>query len=159
MHIPDKELHRITSTAIIHRDGKFLLLKRAMHKKAFPGKWTVPGGGLTTDDYIDTPKTTDDHWYGALEKALRREILEESGTTVGRLEYLLDITFLLPNGSPVLILSWHAPYESGDVVIDAESEAYAWATYEEAKSYDLIEGILGELKMVDDILRDRQMRK
>ena len=36
----DKELHRIASTCIIHRDGKYLLLQRSFEKKAFPGKWT-----------------------------------------------------------------------------------------------------------------------
>jgi len=53
----DKELHRIASTCIIHKNGKYLLLQRSFEKKAFPGKWTVPGGGLTTDDYMNTPKT------------------------------------------------------------------------------------------------------
>jgi len=59
----DKELHRIASTCIIHKNGKYLLLQRSFEKKAFPGKWTVPGGGLTTDDYMNTPKTTSEHWY------------------------------------------------------------------------------------------------
>ena len=57
----DKELHRIVSTCIIYKDGKYLLLQRSFEKKMFPGKWTVPGGGLTIDDYINLPKTTSDH--------------------------------------------------------------------------------------------------
>ena len=56
MEIKDRELHRIVSTAIIYKDGKYLILKRAGHKKAFPGKWTVPGGGLMVDDYINTER-------------------------------------------------------------------------------------------------------
>jgi len=45
----DRELHRIAITTIIYnKDGKFLLTKRAPHKKVHPGKWTVPGGGLTS---------------------------------------------------------------------------------------------------------------
>ncbi len=46
MEIKYRELHRITSTAIIYKDDKYLITKRALNKKAFPGKWTVPGGGL-----------------------------------------------------------------------------------------------------------------
>ena len=52
MQIQNRELHRITSTAIIHKDGKYLIAQRSLDKKAFPGKWTVPGGGLEVDDYI-----------------------------------------------------------------------------------------------------------
>lgn len=74
--IKDKELHRITSTAIIYdKNGKFLITKRNLNKKAFPGKWTVPGGGLETDDYTKTPPSTKaGQWYFSVEKSLRREV-------------------------------------------------------------------------------------
>lgn len=42
----DKELHRIAITGIIYNDeGKYLITRRSLEKKVFPGKWTVPGGG------------------------------------------------------------------------------------------------------------------
>jgi len=154
MEIKDKELHRITSTAIIYKDGKYLLLQRSKNKKAFPGKWTVPGGGLEVDDYINTPKTTRDHWYFAIENSLRREIKEECNLEVGKLKYLLDITFIRPDGIPAVILSFYAPYKSGEVKLDlSENINYVWATYEEAKNYDLVEGLLEEIEMVDKILK------
>ena len=148
----NKELHRITSTCIIHKDGKYLLLQRNFEKKAFPGKWTVPGGGLTIDDYINLPKTTSDLWYFALENSLRREIKEEAGIEVGKINYLCDMTFIRPDNVPVIVLSFYAPYQSGDVKLDGESINHAWATYEEAKNHDLIEGIANEIKMVDESL-------
>ena len=78
MEIKDKELHRVTATCIIYKDGKYLVTKRSPHKKVHPNKWTVPGGGLNIDDYIDTPQTHGNAgWYGAVEKALRREVKEE----------------------------------------------------------------------------------
>ncbi len=40
MEIQNKELHRVVSTAIIHKDGKYLILRRSSKKKAFPGRWT-----------------------------------------------------------------------------------------------------------------------
>lgn len=53
MEIKDKELHRIAMTAIIYdSDRKYLITKRSMHKKHFPGKWTVPGGGLSVDEIL-----------------------------------------------------------------------------------------------------------
>lgn len=153
MEIRDKEAHRISSTAIIYKkeNGKnvYLLTQRSLQKKAFPGKWTVPGGGLEVDDYINTPKTTHDHWYGAIEQSLRREIREEVNCEVGEVSYLLDITFIRPDGIPVVILSFYCPYLSGEVTLDEDSINYAWVTYEEAKAYDMVEGLLGEIEMVE----------
>lgn len=153
MEIKKKELHRISSTAIIYRDGKYLLLRRSLNKKAFPGQWTVSGGGLETDDYIASPKTTHDHWYFAIENSLRREIKEETSLEVGEIKYLLSITFIRPDGVPVVILSFYCPYKSGAVKLDEDNMEYAWVTYKEAKNYDLVEGLLGEIKMVDKILK------
>ena len=149
---PNTELHRITSTAIIYREKKYLLIQRSFQKKAFPGKWTVPGGGLEVDDYISTPKTTTDHWYFAIENSLRREVREEVNLQVGKIKYLLDITFIRPDGIPVVILSFYAPYQSGKVKLDKDNIDFAWVTYKEAKKYDLVEGLLEEIEMVEKIL-------
>ena len=155
MEIKDRELHRITSTAIIYKDGKYLLLRRSLDKKAFPGKWTVPGGGLEVDDYINTPKTTKDHWYCAIESSLRREIKEECSLEVGKIKYLLDIVFIIPDGTPAIILSFYCDYKSGKVKLDKDSIDYAWVNHKEAKNYDLIEGLLEEIEMVDKILKGK----
>ncbi|MEK7652878.1 MAG: NUDIX domain-containing protein [Patescibacteria group bacterium] len=157
MEIKDKELHRITSTAIIYKEEggqfKYLITRRSLSKKSFPGKWTVPGGGLETDDYTNTPKTTNYHWYFAIENSLRREIREEVNLEVGRVKYLLDMAFIIPDGTPAIILSFYADYKSGEVKLDEDSIDHAWATCEECKNYDLIEGILAEIEMVERILR------
>lgn len=154
----NNEDHRITSTAIIHKDGKFLITKRSPHKKAFPNKWTVPGGGLETGDYTATPKTTADHWYFAIENSLRREILEEVNLEVGKVDYLLDMAFIRPDSVPVVVLSYYCPYKSGEVRLDEDAVEYAWVTHEEAKEYDLIDGILAEIEMVDKILKGEDPR-
>jgi ADP-ribose pyrophosphatase YjhB (NUDIX family) len=151
----NKELHRVTSTAIIYKNKKYLLVQRSFEKKAFPGKWTVPGGGLEVSDYINLPKTTSQHWYFAVENSLRREIKEEVNLEVGKINYLCSITFIRPDGIPVLILSYYAPYKSGKVKLNKESINYAWVTFEEAKKYDLVEGLIDEIKMVDKILRKK----
>lgn len=153
MEIKDKELHRITSTAIIYKDGRYLILRRNLNKKAFPGKWTVPGGGLETDDYVNLPPSGAGQWYHAIEMSLRREIKEEAGLEVGALNYLVDIAFIRPDGIPVVILSYWANYKSGEVNLDEDNINYAWVSYEEAKNYDLIEGILEEIEMVDNMLK------
>lgn len=155
MEIKNRELHRITSTAIIHKDGKYLLLQRSLDKKAFPGKWTVPGGGLEVDDYIDLPSSGAGQWYNAIEKSLRREIKEETNLEVEKLYYLVDIAFIRPDGVPVIIISYWGDYKSGEIVLDNDNIKYVWVTLKEAKEYDLIEGIWEEIEMVDKIKKDK----
>jgi 8-oxo-dGTP pyrophosphatase MutT (NUDIX family) len=157
VEIKDKELHRIALTVIIYRpDGTFLITRRNLEKKAYPGKWTVPGGGLEIDDYINTPPThADGQWYGTLEKTMRREVREEVNLEIGKPEYLLDLTFIRPDGIPILVLSFFAAYVSGDVKLDSDSIDFAWVTSEEAKKYDLIAGILEEIEEVDALLKAR----
>jgi 8-oxo-dGTP pyrophosphatase MutT (NUDIX family) len=148
----DRELHRIVLTAVIYKDGKFLITKRASTKKAFPGLWTVPGGGLHPDDYEHEPETYPKQWYQAANQSLLREVREEVGLEIGYPKLLLDIMLTLPNGIPEIVLSYYAPYVSGEVTLDDEAVEFAWVTYEESKKYELIPGILGELEMVDKIL-------
>ena len=153
MEIRNRKLHRVTSTAIIHKDGKYLLVQRTFNKKAFPGKWTVPGGGLEVDDYINLPASGAGQWYNTIESSLRREIKEEAGLEVGKLNYLVDIAFIRPDGVPVVILSYWTDYKSGKVELDEDNVEHAWVTVKEAENYDLIEGILEEIKMVDKIIK------
>jgi len=37
------------------------------------------------------------------------------------------------------------------VALDKDSINYAWATYEEAKNYDMVSGLIDEIKMVDEL--------
>lgn len=154
----DKELHRIAITTIVYnKDGKYLITKRSETKKAFPGKWHVPGGGLDIDDYIHSEATTaDKQWYHVVERTLRRELREETGIEVEKPEYLLDLTFIRPDNIPVLVLSYFAKHASGNVVLgDDDTIDFAWVSLEEAKGYDLINGIYEELEEVDKILKSR----
>ncbi len=154
MEIKDRELHRIAVTAIIYKDGKYLITKRAPFKKSFPNKWTVPGGGMEVDDYMNLkPSTVSGQWYYAIEKTLRREVKEEVNLEIKKPTYLLDLAFISPQGVPCIVLSYYAEYESGDVKLDEDSTEYKWVTLAEAKEYDIIEGIWDEIEMVDKILK------
>ena len=42
--------------------------------------------------------------------------------------------------------------------LDDDAVDYAWVTYEEAREYDLIDGILAEIEMVDKILKGEDPR-
>ena len=161
MDIKDRELHRIAITAIIYNgQGQYLVTKRSPTKKAFPSKWTVPGGGLEVDDHInDTPTTPAGQWYGALERTLRREVKEEVNLEIGKPKYLLDLAFITPQGVPSIVLSYYASYESGEVKLDEDATEYKWVTLAEAKNYDLIDGIWEEIELVDKTLREQGILK
>ncbi|MFA5000865.1 MAG: NUDIX hydrolase [Candidatus Paceibacterota bacterium] len=162
VEIKDRELHRIAITAIIYNDqGQYLVTKRSPTKKVWPNKWTVPGGGLEVDDYINEPVSTKDgqQWYYAIEKALRREVKEEVNLEIGKPKYLLDLAFINPQGIPSIVLSYYASYGSGEVRLDEDATEYKWVTLAEAKELDLIEGIWGEIELVDKTLREQGILK
>ncbi len=210
--IPNQELHRIATTAIIFRsDSRVLITKRSPHKKVWPGRWTVPGGGLETDDYTTRPPTHTgftNQWYNALDYSIRREVAEETGLGITDPWFVCDLTFIRPDGIPVLVLSYAAnllvtnsnPYlplapndakhygkyrctfcgaypgsvewdkdcfgeykesskmrswarekwemeVSNSILLDADATEYAWVNLDEAKNYDLIDGIYHELEL------------
>ena len=156
--VKDKELHRIATTTLIYKpDFRYLIIKRAMHKKVMPGKWVPPGGGLNVDDYINMPTTPEDvvRWPGVMDIALRREIREEVGLDIGQPELYNNVAFIRPDGIPVINFCYFAPYVSGEVKLDDDCVDSAWVTLIEAKNYDLIGGIWDEIHQVDEILKSR----
>lgn len=159
--IKDRELHRICTTTIIYKKSKgiytYLIIKRAPTKKVHPNKWTVPGGGLEVDDYINLKPSTkgSPQWYGALNNSLTREIKEEAGIKIGKPEFLIDLTFIRPDGIPVIVFSYFSKFISGSVKLDADAVDFKWVTLREAKKFDLIDGIWGEIRDVEKILKSR----
>lgn len=149
----DPRLHFVVATAIIVKDGKFLIAKRASHEKAFPNKWTVPGGKLVLHEYNKLPRTAGfPQWYNVVDWVLRKEIKEEVGLEINKPKYLCDLVFVRPDGYPVITLSYWAKYKKGKVKLCKDLTDYAWVTLKEAKKYDLIDGIYGELKAARKML-------
>ena len=115
--------------------------------------------GLVTHEYRALPKSVAGYegWYGLLDWLVRKEVAEEVGLEIGPLGYVTDVVFFRPDGYPVVTLSYWAPYASGQVKLCKDLTDHAWVTPEEAKGYDLIEGILDGLRKVDDMLRKTQV--
>ena len=152
MYDPNKA-HYVVVTGIIIKDNRFLIAKRAPTEKAFPNKWTVPGGKLETHDYLKRPKDTSAHWYNVFEDLLRREVMEETGLKVKNIRSLTSLSFIRPDGIPTIITSLYADHHEGEVKLCDELTEHAWINLEEAKNYDLIEGIYEELEMLDKVLK------
>lgn len=151
--------HYVVATAIIVKDGKFLIAKRSPHEKVSPNEWTVPGGKMEVSDYSKRQKDTNTHWYNVLEHTLRREVKEEVNLDIKNIRYLTSITFIRPDGIPVIIMSFYADHADGDVVLSSDLTEYAWVDVNEAKNYHLIEGIYDELVMLDRILKGQRIEQ
>ena len=158
MEFGSQLLHEVAITAIVVKDEKFLITRRAKGKKRFPGMWTVPGGKLETSDYVNLPKETKDYWYNVLEQVLRREVKEEVGLEIQNIEYVTSLA-ATHKDAPSLVISCMADWESGEVTLDEkEVDAYAWVSLEEAKQYDLIGGIYEELQLIEAKRRGEKRR-
>lgn len=153
----DRKAHYVVVTAIVIKDGKYLIAKRSLEEKAFPGLWTVPGGKIEVDDYKDLPKDTGSHWYNIFENALRREVMEETGIEIDNIRYLTSLAFFRPDGIPTIVVSLFADFADGEVVLNSELSDFAWVTLEEAQEYEFIEGILEEIEMLDKYLKTGKM--
>jgi 8-oxo-dGTP diphosphatase len=151
-------LHEVAITAIIQKNGKFLITRRSKNKKRFPGMWTVPGGKLETKDYLDLPKDTQDYWYNVLERTLAREVKEEVCLEIDNVQYLTSLATIHSDNSPSLVISCIASYASGDVTLqEEESDDFAWVDLKEAKKYDLLDGIYDELVMANKKLKGKKL--
>lgn len=150
----DPRLHFVVATAIVVKDGKFLIVKRSEREKAFPNKWSVPGGKLVLHEYSRLPKSADfPQWYNVVDWVLRKEVREEVGLEIETPQYLCDLVFVRPDGYPVVTLSYWAAHKSGEVRLDPSHSDFAWVTLEEARRYELIDGIIDEFAQVDAILK------
>lgn len=142
--------HEVVITAIVVKDGKYLVTRRSATKPRFPGMWTVPGGKLEPSDYTSLPKDSKEYWYNVLEQVLRREVREEVGLEIGNVEYVTSLATVHADGAPSLVISCMADYVSGEVTLqEIETDRFAWVSLEEAKGYDLIDGIYDEIAMAD----------
>ena len=147
----NKFLHEVVVTAIIVKDEKYLITRRSPNKKRFPGMWTVPGGKLETDDYINLPKETKDYWYNVLEKVLKREVMEEVGLEIKNIEYVTSLATVHGDGNPSLVISAMADWASGEVTLQKdETDKFEWVSLGEAKKFELLDGIYDELVMAEN---------
>lgn len=151
MENQNQYLHEIAITAIVVKDNKYLITRRSPNKKRFPGTWTVPGGKMETNDYLQLPKDTKDYWYNVLERTLRREVKEEVGIDINNIEYITSLATVHADGSPSLVISCMADYVAGEIKLQAEeNDKFAWVDLKEAKNYQLLDGIYDELVMVEN---------
>ena len=148
----DPRLHFVTVTGIVARRDpqgtlRFLIAKRAPTEKAFPNKWTVPGGKLVRTEYETLPSSADfGQWRHIAQWVLEKEIEEEVNVRIEKgAHYLTDLVFIRPDGYPVVTLTYWCWYKSGEAKPGKDLTDVAWVTPEQAKTYDMIAGIADEI--------------
>lgn len=146
-------IHYVVVTGILVKDGKFLIVKRADWEKAFPGRWTVPGGKLEVLDYVLREKDTPHHWYNVFEDLVKREVREEVGLEIKDIGYVTSMVYLREDKIPCIIVSLWAEPVGEDVRLCSALTDFKWVNLEEAKNFDLIEGIYEELEILDRQLK------
>jgi len=155
------QVHYLVVTGILVSNGKFLITRRADWEKAFPGRWTVPGGKLKVLDYTLRKKDTAHHWYNVFEDVLIREIQEEVGLEIKNIGYVTSMVYIREDEIPCIIVSLYAEPSKDEQKIklcNALTE-FAWVDLEEAKKYDLIDGIYDELVILDNHLKNGNAMK
>ena len=145
------DLHIVSITAIlVNEDGKFLIAKRSDNLERWPGRWTVPGGKLEKNDYANREHDTKaGQWYNVVEDSIKREVREEVGLDLLDVEYLVSLAFMRKDNTPTLVISLYSKNFEGDIKLNDELVDYKWVSLEEAKNYDLIEGIYEEIELVN----------
>ena len=69
---------------------------------------------------------------------------------IKNIEYVTSLATVHGDGAPSLVISCLADYESGEVTLqEEETDKFEWVSLEEAKDYDLIDGIYDELVMAE----------
>lgn len=148
------KLFYFAPTVVVYRsdDSRCLIMKRHEREVVGGGKWSVPGGKLERKDLPEPINRN------ALENLLMRETLEECGLElVPEFKYLRSLTFVRPDGIPVVTLSFAAAYKSGEVVLEAGSfTEHAWVNAEEVTKYDCLGAISDEIAQTIQIFAKGQ---
>ena len=154
----ENKAHYVVATCIILKGGKYLIAKRSANEKAFPNKWTVPGGKLEVNDYSKREgDTSAGQWYNICETLLRREVMEEVGLSIKNIGYITSLAFIRLDKIPTLVLSFFGDHDDGEVKLCKDLTEHKWVGLEEVKKFDLIDGIYEEIEMLDNHLKGKEL--
>lgn len=122
--------------AVVIRDNQFLVLRRS--KKEIESsymnnheKWDLPGGGI--------------RYFEKAEDGLLREVMEETGLNVTIIKPISLFDAIKPH-IHLCIFTYVCTYDSGEVQLSSEHDAYYWLTLEEAEEKELPRWMLRDFK-------------
>lgn len=118
---------QLAASAVIFRDAKILLVRRA--RDPGRGRYSLPGGRV--------------EWGETLEQAVHREVAEETGLTVTIIG-LAGIREVMPasGGGHFVVLSYAARWTGGEVMLNDEHDGFEWVAPDDAPKFDLTDGLM-----------------
>lgn len=113
----------INVEAAIFFSGKYLLIRRGANEEHSPSTLSLPGGKV--DRLAVSPE--------ALEQAVRREIHEEVGLTLGSLHYLESKSFMMDTGEWCVSVCFFCQDSDGNASIKSTDEVQeiVWCSLED----------------------------
>ena len=120
-------LHIVNTQALVVRDGRFLMIVRGESEEHAPGALSPPGGKVEHGESAT----------GVLEDTLRREVLEETGVSVGEVAYIRSSRFTTDRGTPVVDSAFLCQYQRGEAYAADPDEVAGieWLTAEEIEAH------------------------
>ncbi len=111
------------ATAVFNPLGQALILRRGLTAPWMPGRWNLPGGSL------DPGET----WF----EGAARETEEETQLLVQRAQYLVTLGDPVEGWAVAFFVAKPGDW-AGRLVLNYESDAYAWVTSDELKDYAFV---------------------
>lgn len=124
----EKNKYCVIVNGVVVKDGKILLAQRSLEEKHVPGCWSPPGGKLEETGTV---------WH-ALEKTVKKEILEEVGVEVEDKMYLLANNTFEHKEDDLLVLAnvFLCKYKSGEPKPLEDTIAVKWVGEDEIDNYE-----------------------
>jgi len=119
------------TAAIIEKDGKLLIAKRAKGRH-MENKWEFPGGKIEDGE--------------SPEECLRRELQEELGITTAIKNFIAESVFDYGDKT-IRLLGYKAEYISGDFKLTAHDEI-KWVSVEKLNEFDFAEADIPLIKKI-----------
>ena len=116
-------LFRVAAEAIIEKDGKILITKRAAHRNHAPNEWETLTGRIEQGE--------------TLEVGLKREVQEEVGLEVEVIQPFYTFHFFRGSQKEEhLGVSFWCKYKSGQVKLNKDEQSeFQWVTVKEALTF------------------------
>jgi len=135
---PQPSHTQLAVSAVIFRDGKILLVRRA--KSPAKGFYSLPGGRV---EFVET-----------LHAALHREIREETALEVDIVD-LAAWREVVPSNAGrghYVIISFAARWRGGEVALNEEHDDFKWLAPDALGDFQLTDGLSGVIQSARRIL-------
>lgn len=134
--------HLLLVNAVVFKGDQVLVSQRSLEEPHEPGKWTIPGGKV---------ERTAGNVFGILEETLEKEVLEETGVTIGKKALLItNNTFIRSTGQHAVAMVFSCEYQSGTAQPLEDTIDCKWASQEEIRNMNFAPNVKEYLEKAFD---------